>query len=269
MKRLARMLSWDGWKWVVLICAFALLAERFCRATECPSGQQCVGRITAVASSCALDGAVVLNLSATAGSATVSLLGPFVGTVQFEQSNDNKGSWIGILGIPQPTGVAVTSATAPGTWRFEVGATTQICVRASAFTSGLVNTTINQSIAYPSVFVAASVNPNFNWQTPSAADSGKWAVYYNKVRTITKIYCKTDGLGTLDLNFEIRPEDHGNDAGTVVLAAPITCTGTGTSTSTILNAVIPGSSTFGYILTPTAISITGTPGYALVSVITQ
>lgn len=110
---------------------------------------------------------------------------------------------------------------------------------------------------------------SFTWQNPSTSDSGKWQVYFSRPVLINKVYCNTDGLGTVTVNLEIRPEDQPNNTGTTVLASPLTCTGTGTSTATISNANIPGSPTFGYVVTPIITGTSGSPGFVRVAVLTQ
>jgi hypothetical protein len=134
-------------KRVLVFLAALMLTLGTAKATDCPSGKQCNARISAEATSCASDDAVVLQLTSTAGSATVTLMGTFVGKVEFEQSADNEGSWIAITGMPQPSGAGVTGALATGTWRFGVGGSTQLCVRASLYTSGPIEVIMNQSPA--------------------------------------------------------------------------------------------------------------------------
>jgi len=109
----------------------------------------------------------------------------------------------------------------------------------------------------------------FNLETPSTSDSGKYGGYYSRTVTIVKVSCNTDGLGTVSVNFEIRPEDSPNSAGTTVLAAPLTCTGSGTSTTSILNDVIPGTISFGYFVTLTIPATSGTPGKVWAAVVTR
>jgi len=137
-------------KQILSFLIFAMLAALPVRGATC-SGPQCVAAISATAASCAASGAVVLQLDSEAGAATVTLSGTFVATLQFEQSADNQGSWVGITGQPQPAGTGATSATATGTWRFAVGGSTHLCVRSSAYTSGPVNVSINQSRASASI----------------------------------------------------------------------------------------------------------------------
>ena len=133
-------------RFAVFLSVF-LLSITLARATNCPSGKQCNARISAVATSCASAEAVVLQLTSATGSATVTLMGTFVGKLEFEQSAANESGWVAITGMPQPSGTGVTGTTTTGTWRFGVGGSTQLCVRASLYTSGPVEVIMNQSPA--------------------------------------------------------------------------------------------------------------------------
>jgi len=108
------------------------------------------GNLTAAAATCGTtNGCISLHLfnggSFSTTSATITLSGTFVATVQFESSGDNGITWVSILGIPLGGGTGVTSATGTGTWTFGVAALTDIRARASAYTSGTAATTIQAS----------------------------------------------------------------------------------------------------------------------------
>ncbi len=133
---------------------------------------------------------------------------------------------------------------------------------------------ISQSVSRPQTggggtTGGASAVSTFNWQTPTTGDSGKWQAYFYRPVAIAKVYCSTDGLGTVSINLQIRPDTSPNTTGTTVLSAPITCTGTGASTATILNNSIPASSSLGYLVTPIVTATTGSAGIVRVAVVTQ
>lgn len=110
---------------VLLIVSFFTVSLAL--GKDCKSGKQCSEIITAAATSCSGDDAVVLQLASNTGSATISVIGGFTATLAFEQSTDNGASWVGIKGMPQPTGAGVTGTAAAGAWRFGVAASTQHC----------------------------------------------------------------------------------------------------------------------------------------------
>lgn len=98
------------------------------------------------------------------GSATITLAGGFSATVQFEATNDASyataspsatANWFSLAAVPITGGASVTSATAAGTWSFNVGGLTGLRVRASAFASGPLTVTIQTSLA---VFPVTSTN---------------------------------------------------------------------------------------------------------------
>lgn len=105
---------------------------------------------------------------------------------------------------------------------------------------------------------------NFNWETPSTADSGKWLAYYSNAATITSIFCFTDA-GTVNLNFEIRTKDAPHATGTTVLAAPVACNSSGATVTDILNDAIPANR----ILTPIVTATSGSPPKISAAVVTQ
>lgn len=66
----------------------------------------------------------------------IQLTGTFTGTVLFEETLDSGTTWISKTVYPVAGGVGVTSAAAPGQWKFACGGSTNFRVRCSAFTSG-------------------------------------------------------------------------------------------------------------------------------------
>ena len=177
-------------------------------------------------------------------------------------SNANAGEHLDFI-ICQDSGGSHSFA-----WPANVnGATT---VDATASTCSAQSFIFDGSTAY-ALAVAGNAGgvANFVWLTPGTGDSGKWRAYYNTTRTITKIYCSTDGLGTVSLNFEIRPQDSPNNTGTTVLTDPLVCTGSGTETSTILNDTIPGTLSFGYLVVANVTETSGSPGLIQTAVVTQ
>ena len=106
------------------------------------------GTITASATSCTSAGGarVTLGLGDNSGSVTVTLSGTWAGTAEFKGTND--GNYFeSISGYPLSSTTAATSATANGTWAFNVSALTQVCVYASAYTSGTITVQIRRSVA--------------------------------------------------------------------------------------------------------------------------
>jgi hypothetical protein len=114
-----------------------LLIALLLAGTAFAQGNKSVGSITeAGGASCgAPNGCVVLELPRNAGAASILITGTFVATLQFEKSVDGV-TYVAANGIPQPAGGAVSSATATGTWAFDVPSFTFFRVRASAYTSG-------------------------------------------------------------------------------------------------------------------------------------
>jgi len=90
---------------------------------------------------------VALNGPGDFGSASISISGTFVGTVQFEASGDGS-TWDSIEASDLVGDAPVDSASAPGLWQLSVSALTNLRVRCSAFTSGVIAVTINLSTAF-------------------------------------------------------------------------------------------------------------------------
>jgi hypothetical protein len=81
-------------------------------------------------------------------SAIIQIAGTWTGTITFEVWPGGAGDVSTILGIPINTGIAATTTTANGTWRFNIVACQRIQVRFSTPTTGA-----------PTVTIGASVNP--------------------------------------------------------------------------------------------------------------
>lgn len=90
----------------------------------------------------------------TVSSASITLAGTWSGTIQFETSADYQNTWQSVLCVPVSGGAGVSSATTNNTWSCPMGGMTFLRARASAWTSGIANVTIQASIA------GGSVSPN-------------------------------------------------------------------------------------------------------------
>jgi len=96
------------------------------------------GNITRSASACTLgsgSGYVWFQLPANTGSVSVAISGTWSATVQFQGSVDGT-TWTSITASPQPSGAAVISTAANGTWSVAASGLAYVCVYASAYTSG-------------------------------------------------------------------------------------------------------------------------------------
>lgn len=105
------------------------------------------GSITAASAACATAGScVTAALLSDDGAASVTITGTFTATAQFEASNDNL-TWVNVTGDPLPSGAGVTSATAAGTWVLNIAGMSHFRIRASAYTSGVIEVRIRSSPA--------------------------------------------------------------------------------------------------------------------------
>ena len=119
--------------------AGAVMAQSFTPGTiTAASTRSAAGNCNTIA------GCVTHNLSSGDSSVTITLSGTFAGTFQFEFTNDGT-NWVNKTGNPYPTGAAVSSTTAAGTWTFAVGSLTRVSVRASSYTSGTATVRITSS----------------------------------------------------------------------------------------------------------------------------
>lgn len=75
------------------------------------------------------------------GGLSIQLTGTWVGTVQFEVSNDGS-NWRSLSLSPSTGAAAASSATAVGLWMGNVAGASLIRVRCSAFTSGIIAVTL-------------------------------------------------------------------------------------------------------------------------------
>jgi hypothetical protein len=98
---------------------------------------------------------LTINLTPTAASSVIQLSGTFSATVQFEAGTTRDGTFTAISGTPIGSTTAVTSATAPGAWRFNVSSVYYIRARVSSYGSGTVAAAITASPA--SSFSSTSV----------------------------------------------------------------------------------------------------------------
>ena len=108
------------------------------------SGQIYAGTACTTAGAC-----VSLRLPLGAASATMTIAATsdaFTGTLSFEASADGI-NYVAIPGAPASTGVGTLTATAAGTWRFNVSAFRFIRVRCSAYTDGTLTVFILGSTA--------------------------------------------------------------------------------------------------------------------------
>ena len=171
----------------------------------------------------ALNGTVVLPIN---GIATVnaSISGTWVATLVFEgQSGD--GIW-NILSVGNPTGgINITSFTTNNTYSVGVGGYTQVRIRASAFTSGTVNVTMNGSSGdQQSLAVDANGNQQVVGNVASGAtDSG------NPVK-VGGIYNSTAPVFTTGQRGDLQLDASGN---LKTNTADATSTGTITTTQNV------------------------------------
>lgn len=106
------------------------------------AGAQQSGNITASSTDCSTAAAcLAVALPSNAAATVINLSGTFTATLQFEGTADATGcstssTWVAVSASPLPSGAAVTSATATGTWRVNAAGLTCIRTRASAFVSG-------------------------------------------------------------------------------------------------------------------------------------
>lgn len=108
-----------------------------------------LGSLTAASASCLSTNCVELILPPDTGSVTVQLSGTFSATAQFEGTNGPaSATYVSVNGSPFPSGAAVSSATATGTWVFSVPGLTRFRVRVSSYTSGTVTARIQASRAF-------------------------------------------------------------------------------------------------------------------------
>lgn len=87
---------------------------------------------------------LVQELPVKCGVSTILITGTFVATLEFEASVDGT-TYVSINANPMPTGVAVTNATAAGTWRIQSSGFRNLRVRTSGYTSGSAVVTINST----------------------------------------------------------------------------------------------------------------------------
>jgi hypothetical protein len=94
----------------------------------------------------ALNANVQINAQANY-TATVQILGTWVGTLSFQMSIDAGVTWNACFGFPVSGGTGVSSITANGIFTFATGGYALFRVIATAYTSGTANITIDASIA--------------------------------------------------------------------------------------------------------------------------
>src|SRR5207248_1946730 len=119
---------------------------------------------------------VLLPLPSGAASANVVLSGTFSATVQFELSADGV-TFVAANALPQPSGTAVSSATATGTWAIPLAGMTFLRARCSAFTSGTIGAYLQSSqagaatVSLPAFVPAVAQSGLLSPQTPITASN--------------------------------------------------------------------------------------------------
>jgi hypothetical protein len=132
-----------------LLLAALLLFAVVARAQTIPN----TANLTASDSgACTTTGAcLVVSLPTSAAASVFQLTGTWSGTVQFEGSSTNGGTFVSINAYPLNSTTAATSATANGAWRVAVAGLAQIRIRCSAYSSGTIVAAITLSPGSPSV----------------------------------------------------------------------------------------------------------------------
>lgn len=132
-------------KTVILLACLCVLTV----GTQLASAQigPAIGNITSAGATCSATSpstnCVTLKLDGLTGAATILITGTFVGTGQFEVSNDGLTTWTNINCTPPNSTTAASSATATGSWQCNVAGWEHIRVRCSAYTSGTISVVIN------------------------------------------------------------------------------------------------------------------------------
>ena len=112
------------------------------------------GNITAISQN------VLLDLNGQ-GSASVQVTGTWVGTLQFEGTNDGT-TWTPINATITATSAPATTGTTNGIYRLTPGSISQIRVFSLLWTSGTAVITINASVGTGGVFLNQSLNVGSN-----------------------------------------------------------------------------------------------------------
>lgn len=110
------------------------------------------GLVTAQATSCSpaapANACVFLPIPPQVGSAAITLAGTWTATLQFEGSADGGATWVSIPASTTPGATGSTTSTgANGSFFVPTSGLSAIRVRASAYTSGVVQVTLNPSQA--------------------------------------------------------------------------------------------------------------------------
>ena len=115
-------------------------------ASVTPAGQLIVRTLdTIVTGNITTNGGTITSVECDGCStASVQLIGTWVGTVAFEGSLDNT-NWFALNASPFPSGAFVTTTSGTGQWIINSAGVDYIRVRATAFTSGSIAVTIDIS----------------------------------------------------------------------------------------------------------------------------
>jgi hypothetical protein len=133
-------------KTLLLLCFGLLTSLLWGQNNITASSSTCGTNDSSTSSAC-----VVLPINNASGTGTVSIIGTYSGTLQFETSVDGGASWVAIQGTPPGSSSAVTSTTSTGTWVFRVSASSFLRVRCSSYVSGTATVTMKQSPASASL----------------------------------------------------------------------------------------------------------------------
>jgi hypothetical protein len=128
----------------VLLLSCLAMGQSFTQGTMQSSGTTCVGGNTPGANFG--NDCVSTSIAPPVGAIAVVLEGTWAATVQFEGSADGGTTWVSVNATPVPSGAAVTSTTASGTWTVSVVGLSYFRVRASAYSSGTVQVSLNSAI---------------------------------------------------------------------------------------------------------------------------
>lgn len=129
------------------------------------------GTITASGSTCATTNACIgLHAASGVNTATITISGTYVATLQFEGSNDGI-NFVSLSG--GSLAISTASVNVVGTWTVNIAGLTDLRVRASAYTSGTATVTLNTSTAIPNL--GSSTQQGDPCQNPSITKQSAFA----------------------------------------------------------------------------------------------